>query len=63
MPTLVGGLFASGHIRSLEEISKSLGAKPVQTLYFGSVAAKPNSTLTEKQKQKARKAGVKLVSN
>jgi multimeric flavodoxin WrbA len=61
MPAIAGKFF-TGAPRALKIMAEMLGAKPVQTLFVGMVAQNQKEPLSEKVKEKARKAGARLVS-
>jgi multimeric flavodoxin WrbA len=62
MPALLGRLLGVQFFRSLRETVKTVGARPMKTLYFGMVAPTRGWTLSEKQLQKCFDAGCKLAA-
>jgi multimeric flavodoxin WrbA len=60
-PAFLGKFFFRPALTALKTIAKSLGAKVVQSLYFGLAAPHKDSTLNEKDKALAYKAGFKLA--
>ena len=61
-PAFFGRIFMRAPLTTLKAAAKCMGAKVVQSLYFGPVAQSPDATLNEKSLRKAYKAGEKLVS-
>ncbi len=61
MPVIFGRLFR-GSMRSLQIISRILGAKPVTTIFTGMSAINETDKASTKALSKARKAGTKLTS-
>lgn len=61
-PGLIGRLFYAS-MKMLRECSKVIGAKPAATLFLGMVSKKPDYRLSEKEKRKARDAGLKLLNS
>ena len=60
-PAWIGKLLMPGAPKALKYMAKVLGARVVKVLYFGMVAAKPESGLDEKSMQRAFKAGEELA--
>ncbi|MBN1124489.1 MAG: flavodoxin family protein [Sedimentisphaerales bacterium] len=61
-PAPMAKLLIRGTPKMLKITAKTLGAKVVDKIYFGMVAMEQHQQLTEKQKQRAYKAGLHLVS-
>jgi len=61
-PAWLGRILMRGSLKELKAAARCMGAKVVQSLYFGLVALSPDSTLNQKSLRKAYKAGEKLVS-
>lgn len=62
-PVFIGKFFYRPALTALKIIAKSLGAKVVQRLYFGLAAPHKDSTLNEKDKAIAYKAGLQLANS
>ena len=60
-PAFIGRILMPGALGILKKAAKVMGAKVIQSLYFGPVAGRENSQLSEKALRKARKAGKELV--
>lgn len=60
-PAFFGRILMRGPLTALKAAAKCMGAKVVQSLYFGLVAQNPESTLGQKSLRKAYKAGERLV--
>jgi multimeric flavodoxin WrbA len=61
-PAWLGRIIMRGSLKALKTAAWCMGAKVVQSLYFGLVAQNPDSTLSGKSLRKAYKAGEKLAS-
>jgi len=61
-PAFLGRILMRAPLTALKAAPKCMGAKVVQSLYFGLVAQNPDGTLTEKKLRNAHKAGEKLTS-
>ena len=61
-PAFLGRIFMRAPLTALKAAARCMGAKVVQSLYFGLVAQSPDSTLNQKCLRKAYKAGEKLAS-
>ncbi len=59
-PSFIGRL-SYGTIPALKVIAKTLGARPVRTLYAGIVALQPREELPERMKRKAARAAYTLL--
>jgi len=60
MPGFLGRIF-TGAPRALRILAKTLGAKPIATLFVGLIADREKPELAEKTVKKARQAGLKLA--
>ena len=60
-PALLGRILMPNALSIQKKAARTIGAKVVKSLYFGPVAGKQNSQLSEKALQKARKTGENLV--
>ncbi|MBN1764214.1 MAG: hypothetical protein JW860_03070 [Sedimentisphaerales bacterium] len=61
-PAFIARILIPSVPKLLKAAARTLGAKVVASIYFGLVANQPDQKLTEKQRQKAYLAGLKLVS-
>jgi len=61
-PAFIGRIAFRGTLGLLKAAAKCVGAKVTKSLYFGPVAGREDSQLSEKALLKARKAGEELVS-
>ncbi len=61
MPALLGRIF-TGAVRALKLTAKTLGAKPVKTIFVGLVASQPEVALSRGAIRKAQAAGRALAS-
>jgi multimeric flavodoxin WrbA len=61
MPGLMGRIF-TGAIRALKLTAKTVGAKPIASIFIGLIALQPRQPLPDRIIAKARRAGEKLVS-
>ncbi|MBN1817923.1 MAG: flavodoxin family protein [Sedimentisphaerales bacterium] len=61
-PAFLARLLMPGSPKLLKITAKTFGAKVVDKIYFGMVATEQRQRLTEKQKRRAYKAGLCLVS-
>jgi len=61
-PAIIGRFLMPAALGTLKRAAKCMGAKVTKSLYFGPVAGKEVSQLSEKALLKARKTGEKLVS-
>ena len=61
-PAFIGRILMPGALSVLKKAARIMGANVVKSLYFGPVAGREDSQLSEKALLKARKAGEKLVS-
>lgn len=61
-PAIIGRFLMPGALGTLKKAATFMGAKGIKSLYFGPVAGKENSQLSEKALHKAHEAGEKLVS-
>ncbi len=59
-PGLMGRLFFSTR-KILKETAKTIGAKPIGTIFTGLVAIEPNHQISEKAQAKARSLAAKLM--
>jgi multimeric flavodoxin WrbA len=60
-PAFIGRILMPGALGTLKKATKVMGAKIIKSLYFGPVANREDSQLSEKALRKARKAGEELV--
>jgi putative NADPH-quinone reductase len=60
-PALLGRILMPNALSIQKKAARTIGAKVVKSLYFGPVAGKQDSQLSEKAFQKARKTGEDLV--
>ena len=60
-PAFIGRILMPGALGTLKKAAKVMGAKVIKSLYFGPVARREESQLSEKALRKARKAGEELV--
>lgn len=60
-PAFLGRILMPGALGTLKKAAKIMGAKVTKSLYFGPVAAKEDSQLSEKGLLKAHKTGQELV--
>jgi putative NADPH-quinone reductase len=60
-PAPIARLLIRGAPKVLKITSKTLSARVVDTVYFGTVAVRPDQKLTARQKRRAYKAGSKLA--
>ena len=60
-PAFIGRILMPGALGTLKKAAKVMGAKVIKSLYFGPVAGREDSQLSEKEVRKARKAGEELV--
>ena len=60
-PAFIGRILMPGALGTLKKATKVIGAKVIKSLYFGPVAGREDSQLSEKALRKARKAGEELV--
>ena len=60
-PAFIGRIWMPGALGTLKKAAKVIGAKVIKSLYFGPVAGKEDSQLSDKALRKARKAGEELV--
>jgi len=60
-PAFLGRILMPGALGTLKKAAKVMGAKVTKSLYFGPVAAKEDSQLSEKALLKTRKAGEEIV--
>jgi len=60
-PAFIGRILMPGALGTLKKAAKVMGAKVIKSLYFGPVAGREDSQLSEKALRKARKAGEELV--
>lgn len=61
MPALMGR-FTTGAIRALKLICRSVGARPVGTLFIGLAAGKPQPVLPTGHRARARRLGARLAA-
>lgn len=62
-PAIIGRFLMPEALGALKRAAKCMGAKVTKSLYFGPVAGKEDSQLSERNMAKARRAGEKLVSS
>lgn len=60
-PAFIGRWLMSNPLKTMKAAAKCLRAKPVGTLYFGSVGVRKAQTLDERQCLKARQQGTRLA--
>jgi len=60
-PAWLGRIIFSGALSVLKTAARCMGARVVESLYFGTVCSSEDSQLSERALLKARKAGEKLV--
>jgi len=60
-PGFIARLMIPAPLRLMKAVSKTIGAKVVDKIYFGLAAQQPQQKLTEKQRQRAYRAGAKLI--
>jgi multimeric flavodoxin WrbA len=60
-PAFIGRILMPGALVTMKKAAKIMGAKVTKSLYFGPVAGREDSQLSEKALRKARKAGEELV--
>ena len=60
-PAFIGRILMPGALGTLKKGAKVIGAKVIKSLYFGPVAGREDSQLSEKALRKARKAGEELA--
>lgn len=61
-PAFIARILIRGPLRALKIAARCMGAKVVQSLYFGAVAQSPDATLDDKSRTKAYRAGEKLAA-
>ncbi len=61
MPAIMGRIF-TGAVRALKLVCRSVGAKPIGTLFVGMAAADREPRLPVTQRTRARRLGARLVS-
>jgi len=60
-PAFLGRILMPGALGTLKKAAKVMGAKVAKSLYFGPVAGREDTQLSERALRKARKAGEALV--
>lgn len=60
-PAFIGRIVFRHTFSVLKACAQCLGAGPIRKLYFGTVALRPDDTLTDSNKRRAYAAGQKLV--
>jgi len=60
-PAFIGRILMPGALGTLKKAAKVMGAKVIKSLYFGPVAGREDSQLSEKALRKACKTGEELV--
>jgi len=60
-PAFIGRILMPGALGTMKQAAKVMGAKVIKSLYFGPVAGREDSSLSEKALLKAFKAGEELV--
>jgi multimeric flavodoxin WrbA len=60
MPAVIGRLF-TGALRALKITAQTLGAQPVARVFIGMIAQQQKEPLSDRAREKARRAGRKLV--
>jgi len=62
-PALIARILMPGPPKALKMAATMMGAKVQTSLYFGAIAQAPEGTLTQKDRQKAHRAGIRLVAS
>jgi hypothetical protein len=62
MPAVIGRVF-TGSLRALKITAQTLGAQPVARVFVGLVGQQQKETLSDRDREKARRAGRKLMQS